>query len=302
MSLQKKPIQKADSSGAPWEESKFRFVLSEFVDWLAAFRRELPILEAVYWRKVELGREGQVQIISVQRRGRDVFGRPQKRRPPSPSENLSASRSKLFAEFRKYKTTGTNTSQFALSKDFENLAIKFILPGESIKKLEIRLIDELLDTLGDLDLGGSISIKKTKVEFKKAAHQQKDAASLPIKPSKIWEYNFKGRSNAEKKPVLLKFIEDVYGDYFTLCRNEIRDYIRRNDPKLYLSLKGFGFSNLPAKFRMPSRDDRLELRIQKAAAGDYSRLDAKERRSVKGKIDRLEKGALKPKRLPSLGK
>jgi hypothetical protein len=135
---------------------------------------------------------------------------------------------------------------------------------------------------------GNIDSENTKSSFKSAATSPASPSSLPPKPTRYWSADFRGKSKTEKGDALIKFIEDEYGAFFEEYRDQMRDYIRSVDPKLHAAIKNFGFSNLPTRFQMPSRDDKLKARLKRAAAGAYERMPKSEKRSVRGKLDRLE--------------
>jgi hypothetical protein len=132
---------------------------------------------------------------------------------------------------------------------------------------------------------GLIESEKTTKRFQKAVG---DTSRLPAEPSALWDADFRGKSKLAKKTALLKFLDDVYGGYFPKHRDKLRDYIRTKNPELHAALKNYGFDNLPEKFKMPSRDERLMGRLKKAADGAYEDMSPPERRSIRGKLSRLE--------------
>jgi hypothetical protein len=76
----------------------------------------------------------------------------------------------------------------------------------------------------------------------------------------------------------------------TAERERLRSYICRNDPKLYRAIVDFERrDDLPKKLTMPTRDDLVLSRLQRAAANGFVDFSKAERRSVTGALSRAEK-------------
>lgn len=135
---------------------------------------------------------------------------------------------------------------------------------------------------------GFIDQGDTTDNFRKANQTIDSAGSLPMVPPRLWKEDFRGKSKSEKAAVLIAFLEDVYGPYFSEHRSSMRDYLREKDPSLHQAIKNYGFASLPEHLQMPSMRDRLKERIQRAAAGEYDAMTEAERRSVRGAVKRLE--------------
>jgi hypothetical protein len=93
---------------------------------------------------------------------------------------------------------------------------------------------------------------------------------------------------------LFKFIRKVYGAYLKAGRrSEVRSFIFNNDPDLYQAIttyerRGKELRKLPPDIDMPTRNDLVEERFEKAKREGLKKLTEPERRSVLGKLRRME--------------
>lgn len=133
---------------------------------------------------------------------------------------------------------------------------------------------------------GPISRKPTARTFQEATAAKTQAKALPDRPKKLWSADLRGKSKAVVKEIVEAFIEDVYGEFLPARRDEMRDYLRRKDPKLHAFLRNYGFENLPDRFQMPSQRDKVQQLISDAASGGYKDMPLNQRRSVVGALRR----------------
>mgnify|MGYP001424711270 CR=1 FL=1 len=129
----------------------------------------------------------------------------------------------------------------------------------------------------------------SKEEFSDAAGNT--PPSLPESPPKLWPGRPAGRPTPESNEMLLGVIREVYGPYMAGHRDSLRDYIYRNDRKLYSAITNYERrADLPSDIGMTKRSERVLSRLQRAAAQNgFEGMSQSERRSVVGKLTRPRK-------------
>jgi hypothetical protein len=106
----------------------------------------------------------------------------------------------------------------------------------------------------------------------------------------MWPVRPRGKPTPENAKLLVKFLREVYGPYMAAHREKLRTYIFRNDKRFYRALVTFELRNeLPKQLKMPTRNDLVISRLQRAAAKGFDGFTRSERRSVTGALSRLEK-------------
>ena len=110
---------------------------------------------------------------------------------------------------------------------------------------------------------------------------------LPETPPAMWPGRPAGRPKAADRGILLDFIEATYGRYLPAHKDDLRDYIFKNDNKLYRAIERFEERDkLPPDLAMTTRPERVLTLVQNAAARGTKHLSKSERRSVIGKAVR----------------
>lgn len=118
---------------------------------------------------------------------------------------------------------------------------------------------------------------------------------LPDTPSQLWEPRPAGRplQSTAHREELFAFIREVYGSLLKslTLRNQMRAYIFRKDPRLYRAIVNYESRNgeLPHDIRMPAKPSLVQQRLEKAKREGLGKLSKPERRSVVGKLLRMER-------------
>jgi hypothetical protein len=120
---------------------------------------------------------------------------------------------------------------------------------------------------------------------------------LPETPSRMWTPRPSGRppKGVSYDDELISFIREVYGvhlkDKSLKERHEVRVYIWNKNRELYTAVDHYEKrkGRLPPDIELPARPTLVEERLKRAAQLGFKRLTPPERRSVVGRLDRMER-------------
>jgi hypothetical protein len=129
-------------------------------------------------------------------------------------------------------------------------------------------------------------------------NDRSEVVVFPENPSRLWPGRPRGRpKSGSYDRELFLFIREVYGRYLKGgLRNQVRAYILNKDPKLYQAIvsyerRGDVARKLPRDIDMPSKPNQVQERLEKARRDGLRGLTKPERRSVLGKLLRMERQA-----------